>query len=166
MIIQCTMHPETIATLSQLDRVQWFVNVGIQEETTTTIILTSWEDALKSCTSPEWEDLCLEAANQYRERLGERSMERFRKWNDIVVELKKFIIPFVHGKIKATVEKYSLPRRFESAVQWDILHLCMECEYADVYPPGFYAGLAYWYANSRFPCGWKGDFPKGKPIIY
>ena len=53
-----------------------------------------------------------------------------------------------------------------SAVQWDILHVCMEAEYADVYPPGFYASQAYWYVKGHFPCGWQGEFPNGKLIVY
>jgi hypothetical protein len=55
---------------------------------------------------------------------------------------------------------------FENMVQWDILHVCMEAEYADVYPPGFYASQAYWYVKGHYPCGWQGEFPKGKLIIY
>jgi len=52
-------------------------------------------------------------------------------------------------------------------VQWEILGVCMEAEYADVYPPGFYASQAYWYVKGHFPCGWEGgEFPKGKLIIY
>jgi len=59
------MNPETIATLSQLDGVEWFANVGIEGEDDTKIVLTSWKAALKSCNSLSWENLCLEAANQY-----------------------------------------------------------------------------------------------------
>jgi len=160
------MTPETIATLGQLDGVEWFANVGIQDGSDTKIVLTSWKEALKSCNSLKWENLCLEAANQYRERLAERSMKRLRKWNDLVDEIKKVSIPFVQAKIATVVKEHNLPSTFEGTVQWDILHLCMECEYADVYPPGFYASQAYWYANGRFPCGWKGKFPEGKLIIY
>jgi hypothetical protein len=58
------------------------------------------------------------------------------------------------------------PRTFEDAVQWDILNVCMEAEYADIYPPGFYASQAYWYVKGHFPCGWQGNFPEGKLIMY
>ena len=42
----------------------------------------------------------------------------------------------------------------------------MEAEFADVYPPGFYASQAYWYVKGHFPCGWQGEFPNGTLIIY
>jgi len=55
---------------------------------------------------------------------------------------------------------------FEHCVQWDILHVCMEAECADVFPAAYYASQAYWYVKGHFPCGWEGEFPKGKLIIY
>lgn len=42
----------------------------------------------------------------------------------------------------------------------------MESEYADVYPPDFFAARAYWYRARHFPCGWNGDFPKATLVIY
>ncbi|MCS6863484.1 MAG: hypothetical protein RMJ56_00245 [Gemmataceae bacterium] len=163
------MHPRTKATLEQLEKADWFVNVGTYigvEDRSKFILLSSWQEAIKSCSSIEWENLLLEASNQYCERLVERSKERFNQWNDIATELKETTIPFVRRKIEAVVREHNLPKVFEDIVQWDILGVCMEAEYADVYPPGFYASQAYWYVRGHFPCGWEGEFPKGKLIIY
>ena len=159
------MHPRTTATLEELDQAIWFSRVGAQD-TTAAIVLSSWREAIEHCASLEWENLCLEAANQYRQRLVERSRERFERWNEIVDELKPTTIPFVRRKIEAVTRENNLPKVFGDTVEWDILHLCMEAEYADVFPPGFYASHAYWYVKGHFPCGYRGDFPKGKLIIY
>lgn len=159
------MHPRTAATLAQLEKADWFSHVGVKD-TIKTAVLSSWQEAIEHCGSNDWQNLCLEAANQYRERLVERSKERFRKWNEIVIEIKKATQPFVQRKIAAVVQMHHLPPVFVHSVQWDILHLCMESEYADVYPPGFYASHAYWYTKGHFPCGWNGKFPDGKLIIY
>ena len=159
------MHPRTIATLDDLEKAAWFSCVG-RNDTTAAIVLSSWAEAIEHCSSIEWENLCLEAANQYCERLVERSKERFRQWNTIVIELKKTTIPFVQRKIKDVVRQNSLPKGFENTVQWDVLHVCMEAKYADIYPPGYYASHAYWYIKGHFPCGYQGEFPKGKLIIY
>src|SRR5262249_48572262 len=102
----------------------------------------------------------------YRERLLERSRERFERWNDVAIGLKRNTIPIVVRKISSVVAEHGLPESFVDIVQWNILHVCMEAEYADVYPPRFYAGLAYWYFNGHFPCAWEGEFPRGRPIIY
>ena len=159
------MHRRTLATLDQLEEANWFAQVGVRD-TNAAIVLSSWEEAIAHCGSIEWENLCLEALNQYCERLVERSKDRFNKWNEIALELKKTTEPFVRQKIETVVRQNNLPEVFEKMVQWDILHVCMESEYADVYQPGFYASQAFWYTKGHYPCGWQGDFPKGKLIIY
>ena len=111
-------------------------------------------------------NLIRKARNQYSERLLERSRDRFAQWNGIATELKEVAVPFVRRKVRAAVEEHSLPKVCEDTVQWDILGVCMEAEYADVYPPGFYASQAYWYVKGHIPCSWKGIFPEGILIVY
>jgi hypothetical protein len=81
-------------------------------------------------------------------------------------ELKSLTVPLVQRKTSGIIQQHHLSKAFEDAVQWDILHACIEAEYADVYPPGFFASQAYWYVKSHFPCGWEGEFPEGKLIVY
>ena len=159
------MEKRSRATLDELEQVEWFSHVG-EPRDGPYVILRTWQDAITSCSSLSWENLCLEAANQYRQRLQEQSPSRLAKWNEVVAELKVFTIPFVKRKISHVVEGHALPKAFEDQVQWDILHLAMEAEYADVYPPGFYASQAFWYLNGRFPCGWDGQFPNGRLVLY
>ena len=109
--------------------------------------------------------MCLEAANQYRERLLERSPKAFSTWNDVVDGVKPSAIALVHGKTSEVVSKHGLPDVFIHTVNWDILHLCMEAEFADVFPPGFYASQGYWYERGHFPCGWRGPFPDGGRLV-
>lgn len=159
------MHPRTVATLDKLRQAAWFSYVGVKD-TEAAIVLSSWGEAIESCSSLEWENLCLEAVNQYCERLVERSRERFQRWNDLVVEMKPLVQSLVREKTKRVVEENELPKIFLDTIDWDILHVCMEAEYADVYPPGFFASQAYWYVKGHFPCGWVGEFPDGKLVVY
>ena len=159
------MHPRTVATLEKLRQVQWFCCVGVHD-TDAAQVLSSWSEAIESCSSTEWEELCMEAANQYREKLVKKSPLQFQKWNDIVLEIKPIVQGVVIENTKQVLEKNCLPKSFTDAVNWDILHLCMEAEYADVLQPGFFASQAYWYMKGHFPCGWQGEFPSGKIIVY
>ena len=84
----------------------------------------------------------------------------------MIDELKPIVEEFVEEKCKAVVAENDVPRSFVQSVNCDILHACIEAEYSDVYPPGFFASQAYWYCTGRFPCGWKGDFPDGQQGIY
>jgi hypothetical protein len=62
------MHPTTIATLDKLENAAWFSRVGIKD-TDVAIVLSSWQEAIEHCGLIERENLCLEAHNQYCERL-------------------------------------------------------------------------------------------------
>ena len=159
------MHPRTEATLQELRQSEWFRNVGVRD-TQRADVLSSWDEAVESCASPDWEDLCLEAANQYRERLAEASRAEFARWNDVDGLVKPAAVSLVREKASSVVAAHQLPKVFVDTVEWDVLHLLMECEFADVHPPGFYASQAYWYANGHFPCGWSGEFPQGRLIIF
>ena len=160
------MHPRTEATIEQLRHERWFRNVGIRDAGAAEV-LSSWKEAVESCSSPEWEELCLEAANQYRGRLLGKSAIEFSKWNERVSAIRPITKALVREKTKDVITDHQLPKVFLNTVDWDILHLCMEAEYADVYPPGFFASQAYWYMKGHFPCGWQGGpFPQGKLKIF
>jgi hypothetical protein len=159
------MHPRTVATLSELEKAEWFRSVGVQD-TQAADILHSWPEAVRSCSCDQWQDLLLEAANAYCMRLLEHSPSRYERWNIIVSSIKPIALDLVDRKLRCVVQEHSLPKVFVDTVQWDILHLCMEAEYADVYPPGFFASQGFWYVNGHFPCGWAGDFPRGNLVVY
>lgn len=159
------MKLETRATLEQLEKAVWFSTVGVTDSQAVTVV-SSWDEALEQCNSVEWENLCLEAVNQYRGRIAELSPERLAEWNNIITEIKRISIPLVRKKIADVVRDNKLPQSFEDTVQWDILHLCMEAEYSDIFPPGFYASQAYWYLKGHFPCGWQGKFPDGRLVVF
>jgi hypothetical protein len=135
---------------------------GGLKDTKVAIVLPSWQEAIDHCSAPEWEDLCLEATNQYCERIVERSLDRWRQWNQTVDEVKWFTEPLVSKKITRVVERHRFPRVFHATVSWDILFICMEAEYSDVFPTGFYADQVHWYVRGHFPCGWEGELPKGR----
>jgi hypothetical protein len=115
----------------------------------------------------DWENLCLEAANQYCERLFQRSREWFSTWNKVAADIRQPALDLVNRKVEPVMHEHSLPEIFRQSVAYDILGLCMEAEFADVCPPAFFAALSHWYERGHFPCGWEGGFPpKGKLVIY
>ena len=160
------MHPRALLTLEHLDENEWFTQVGLKGDIADARILSSWQEAIDHCSLIEWQNTRLEAANQYRERILKVSKERFVSWNEIAREVRKVAIPFASRKIQSVVRENNLPAVFGQAVEWDVIHVCMEAEYTDVVPPGFYSGLCYWYTVGHFQCGWEGGFPGGRPIIY
>ena len=134
----------------------WFSALG-QPREGPFIIVGSWDEAIEGCGSPEWQDLILEATNRYREAVDRRNRERFQQWNSIVEDVRAMVLPLIERKVRPVSIANGLPKAVEDAVRWDLIHFGTECEFVDVFPPGFFAGQIYWYLQGRFPCGWKLD---------
>ena len=160
------MMPATAATLKQLRESDWFGQVGEPIFDQRVRALKSWKQAIAECTSARWSDLQLEMANRLREKLLSRSKERFRKWNEVVREIRPITNELVAEKCAAVVKANNLPKEFLDSVRWDILSVALEAEYSDIVPVSFYAGNAHWYASGHFPCGWDGiPLEKGGHLI-
>lgn len=101
--------------------------------------------------------------------VGEAIADRFAQWNSIVDDLKPISEALVLEKSQKVIDENALPKVFIDTVNWDILGVLMEAEYADIVPPGFYASQSFYYWKGHFPCGWDGEiseFPKGRLIVY
>ena len=161
------MQPLTLAVLEELEDLTWFSRVGIKADSTTAMVLDSWQEAIEHCGRFEWEEMRNEVGNLYCERIAQRSPARWRHWNEVANEVKAFTVPLVNRKIEAIVREHQLPEIFRVSVRADITMFCMETEYADVAPLEFFAGLSGWYLKGHFPCGWRDDRPPhGRFVIY
>jgi hypothetical protein len=151
--------------LDRLEKAAWFSRAGKQDRSDG-VAVTSWPEAIEYCRSFEWEDFQLEALNQFREYIAERSMERLNLWNATLREVRKITGPLTSAKIAIVVRENGLPKWFEGQVSHDISLFCMETEYADMCPPSLYTRMGYWYIDGHFPCGWSGVFPEGNLVVY
>jgi hypothetical protein len=70
------MNVQTQATLTQLEQAVWFSAVG-RNDISHPRILTSWEEALASCTSDNWQHVTLSAQNALTMNLFNRDASRF-----------------------------------------------------------------------------------------
>jgi hypothetical protein len=152
--------------LAALDRMQWFSCAGLRDLEPATVV-NSWKEAILFATDQrQWESFRLERRNELTVYLHNHAMVRYRKWNEITAELRGRIAPMVHNKVASVRAANNLPDAFESCVRWDLLAACMEAEYGDLRPPGFYTDLAAVYLKGHFPCGWDGPYPVGHFRLY
>ena len=152
--------------LATLERIDWFSCVGLRDLEPATV-LDSWKEAIIFATDRrQWESFRLERRNELTVFLHQDAMDRYRKWNDITADLKERIVPMVRRKITSVSVEHKLPESFEHCVRWDILGACMEIEYSDLRPAGFYMEMAAVYLKGHFPCGWDGLYPSGHFLIY
>ena len=159
------MQQRTVDALAKLRRADWFRNVGVRD-TQHADVLSSWQAAIESCASLDWENLGLDAANEYRARLRRTDPRALSTWNDAANSLRPLVLALVREKTRAVVEANQLPKVFTDNVNWDIMHYFLECEYGDICAPSFFAAKADWYLKGHFPCGWRGPLAGGRFLIY
>lgn len=160
------LRPSTRATLAEIAAFDWFSRVGKRDpNVSTAIILGNWYEAAASLEG-DWEDLCLDAANGYREQLMLVAKSQYQTMNEVVGLIKRETEPMIDALLERRADLRALPKVIHDTMRWDMVHLCVEAEFSDCLPPGFYASNSYWYSVGHLPCGWKGRFPDGRIIIY
>ena len=98
------MHPRTAATLDKLREENWFRNVGVQD-TTAAEVVSSWDEAIRSCSSPEWIGLCHDAVDAYCAKIQVKSPEVYRSWNQIILSIRPIVLHLVRGMTKTIIQK-------------------------------------------------------------
>jgi hypothetical protein len=128
----------------------------------------SWPEAVASCSAVHWENVELEAQNQLTSWLHDYDRENYRKWNQLVIDFKATVInPVTEGQLSPFVAARGLPVEVIHCTQWDLLGALM----ANAYLPSghrcfFFMELLEVYEAGHFPCGWNGEWPAGKLVVF
>ncbi|MDP4147486.1 MAG: hypothetical protein Q8936_23960 [Bacillota bacterium] len=154
----------------RINRIDWFCNCGSNpyvENSFEVKFVHSWEDAVNNYSQSLWEDTTLEARNELTSFLNNKYRQEYAKWNEVTKEAKSFLEKNVVPKINIIKEKYNLDDVFTDCVKWDLLGAIMEYSYKECKNrPTFFLEILSIYELGHFPCGWEGEWPKGKLVIF
>lgn len=158
------LQPRTLALIERVFAVQWFGHVG-EPLAPHVYAVKTWSDAVEFAKDPD--EVFLEVRNDYSARLHRTALKRFRLWNQIVQLTKNSVV----ARVDEMVELHASPdaqgrKLIRDHARWSILHACLESEYLDDVPAGFFLPLADWYAAGRFPAGWYGKYPQGMLAVF
>ena len=157
---------QTLELLNQLDRFDWFTNVGGLLPSSVARAAT-WREAGAICKTKASSNVALAASNLLTERLYYDHPKRYhRVWNSLVLAINPIWRPLCEARMRPIQIANKLSEEFVHAVDWDIVGACMEIEYADLIPPRYFKDRLDWYLAGHFPCGWEGDFPEGRLIVF
>ena len=159
------MTSETKELIERISDADWFEKCGDPVDAAVATVMT-WSEAVQYCADEKWESICAEESNRIGSVVRAHSHERFNKWNDVANAVRPIVNDLLRRECASAMAKQALPKVFMDTVRWDIIHALLETEYADIYPPSFFATQAEWYCSGRFPCGWLGDHPEGKLIVF
>jgi hypothetical protein len=153
----------------------WFQNVG-RPKSADVLAAQSWDEATKYCSAGEWESVQLQVNNQLATRVNRTDYPRFQNWNPTVANINAKLESLVNERVAPVALRNNLPMRFQQAVAWDLMEICLETEFQDICEPIFFINRVLpWYKKGHFPCGWDGPlleekwdgvFPNGLLIVF
>lgn len=153
--------------LERIRKIKWFENCGKYDADAKTIAVDSWERARYYYGNQVWEDVTLEASNVLTQYLFSKYKKEYAEWNTLTDEAKLFIeneVLLIIGKYK---DENGLDTIFIDCVKWDILGAIMEDSYQICHKrPTFFLELLSVYENGNYPCGWEGEWPEGKLVVF
>jgi hypothetical protein len=156
-----------IRTVERLDAVSWFTHVGQPVvDGVPMLLLSSWQEAVECAISPAYDDFVLEPANELRSNVFRLAPQHARTWNAVVQVIKPHSEPLVERKIAAAHLAHTIAKTISGTVHWDMAHILLALHFQDSYRSAYYDDLLGWYLRGHFPCGWRGEYPKGEFIIY
>ena len=142
--------------IDELDRLPWFHCVG-QSVSDNVYGVSSWAEAMRLCSTAEWESVQRQVNNLLFTRVNEIDYERYKSWNPTVAEINARLEPMLKQHVAPVAMKHRLGQRFLNSVAWDVMEICIETEFADICQPIFFLDRVLpWYQCGHFPCGWDG----------
>src|SRR5512145_1620469 len=128
----------------------------------------TWREATERCTDEVWENVELEAQNQLTLWLSRHDRENFRRRNERVDRHKIAVIdPLAERAWGPYQRRRDLDPAIMHSVRWDVLGALMENSYlGSGHRCFFFLELLRVYEAGHFPCGWRGDWPVGKLVVY
>ena len=152
--------------------IAWFSRVGEPDDAFDVSMpverVKSWPAAMKALKSRAWEAATLDARNQLSERLSDTHRDRSRQWNKITADLKRtVIVPLEKKTLEPFREAWGLDVELLHSVRWNVLAALMENAYIDCdHGSFFFHELLTVYEAGHLPCGWIGEWPTGKLVVY
>jgi len=121
--------------------------------------------ASKYLSGLEWENTTLKASNAITSFLNKKYIDLYQMWNSLAKEAKIFIDKEVIIKINS---QEGLDHTLVvQCIGWDTMHYLIEDAYkSELRELLFFEQLISIYENGHLPCGWEGEWPKGRLIVY
>jgi hypothetical protein len=153
-----------------LNQVKWFENCGKPLDLEPSMIgkieqCLSWEEAIQESEKYEWKCIKNEAINQISEYLDTHHRKVYQNWNIVIGEIQPILDAVYEKKIMINLTGKSNNEAGKS-IRRDVLRLLLETHWSYLVEPVFFTPVTFWYIKGHFPCGWRGNFPDGKLLVF
>jgi len=152
---------ETILNCQWLQRCGQIDNLGFDVE-----YLSSKRDAEKNISATKWENICLERKGEFTTYLLKNYKAVCKYWNEEVRVIKEQYISKISEKVNISLMNNDFSVDILDDIKMNILSIFMLEYYLEYYSSDFYNKMLKIYLAGHLPCGWIGEYPNGKFIVY
>jgi hypothetical protein len=144
----------------------WFANCGRRKRGIKARWVHSWGDAWKVTQAMNWPLALVMVSDNLLISLSMQDARIVPKWERFKKAIRPVLEPLVKDKTKDPVAKHQLPVEFVRTVHCMIENALAEVEFADMGASFVFCELARHYEEGHYPCGWDGDYPSGKVVLF
>ncbi|WP_017348345.1 hypothetical protein [Pantoea sp. A4] len=152
-------------SLDRIRNINWFSSVGEPVHILDGLLISDPIMAAHELSQPSWEDTTLEASNSISSYISMKYPSIFQGWNNVAKEAKHFF----DSEVSLNIPKLD---GFDGelviqCIGWDVVHYFIEDFYKDKISGGlFFNRLISIYETGHLPCGFDGEWPLGRVMIY
>lgn len=158
------------AVIDELINCKWLENCGELNSTKydfETVFQSDRTKVIKSITSMEWENICLEERGNITSFLATHNKTEYNKnWNVLAKQIKSEVLPQIVAKIEQGVNAKNLPDSIIEDIKFNLVTILISDAFSKYYISEFYDSLLKIYTAGHLPCGWDGEFPVGKIVVF
>lgn len=156
--------------IEELLSCKWLQNCGEQQNMPYDFDFSFQEDSrevIKTINSIEWENVCLEESGNITEYLAVHNKEEYNKnWNQLVKKIKLEVLPQIIDKIQEEIAKKGFPENVIDDIKFNLVTILTSDAYSKYYSSEFCSRLLKIYTSGHLPCGWDGEYPDGKIVVF
>ena len=150
------MKDSTKQFIDALSRLDWFAQAGNASTLLKQFEYIDLKSAVISYRSDEWSNFTLMLKNRNFGILRTLQWDRSLAWNATVKEVRGMLESHT-SLIQDSLIRVGFLGSDSSGIEWDLLNIAMEVEFADVIVPSTFTTLIWpIYTMGRIPCGWIG----------
>lgn len=123
--------------------------------------------AAKIIKGLKWENTCLEVSGDFTEFLSRNYKELYNKnWNVVVEQIKSEYMTEIKSKVERNWANEKSRQGILDDVQFNIITLFILNFYSEYYKSDFFDKMLAIYLSGHLPCGWSGEYPEGRFLVY
>lgn len=154
--------------INQIMKCSWLENCGKEGNFGFEVEYIKSQSKIKNLINGiKWENVCLEENGDFTAFLHMNHKEDYNKyWNEMVVKIKKEYISAISESLEIALDEFKGKDSIMVDIKANLVILFMLNFYSEYYNSDFYDKMLEIYLSGHLPCGWSGNYPEGKFIVY